>query len=218
MAIAALVLGQGHVLTEIGLFFSKLAVVTFGGAYALLVWLAQAAVEQKQWLTAPEMADGLGLAETTPGPTILVTQFVGFLAAYRLPQPFTPMHAGILGALMTTWVTFAPSFLWIFAGAPYVEDLRANRRLAGALQGITAAVIGVIAYLAVWFGLHVFFGAVGQASFGPLHLPTVDLSRFDAWAAGLAVAAFVLAFRFKVGMIALVAIMAAAGVAVRFLA
>ena len=215
VAIAALALGQGHVLTEIGLFFSKLAVVTFGGAYALLVWLAQAAVEQKHWLTAPEMADGLGLAETTPGPTILVTQFVGFLAAYRLPQPFSPMLAGILGALMTTWVTFAPSFLWIFAGAPYVEDLRSNRRLAGALQGITAAVIGVIAYLAVWFGLHVLFGQVGEASVGPFHLPTVDLKRFDIWAAVLSVAAFVLAFRFKVGMIALVGIMAVAGVAVR---
>jgi chromate transporter len=215
VVIAALALGQGHVLTEIGLFFSKLAVVTFGGAYALLVWLAQAAVEQKQWLTAPEMADGLGLAETTPGPTILVTQFVGFLAAYRLPQPFSPMVAGILGALMTTWVTFAPSFLWIFAGAPYVEDLRANRRLAGALQGITAAVIGVIAYLAVWFGLHVLFGQVGEASFGPLHLPTIDLRRLDGWATGLAIAAFILAFRFKIGMIAIVGIMAALGVAVK---
>ncbi len=215
VALAALAFGGGHILTELGLFFSKLAVLTFGGAYALLVWLAQAAVEQKGWLTAIEMADGLGLAETKPGPTILVTQFVGFLAAYRLPAPFDAMTAGILGAAMTTWVTFAPSFLFIFAGAPFVEDLRHNRRLAGALTGITAAVVGVILYLALWFALHVFFGEVGRLAFGPVTVPTVTLAALDWKAAALAAIAFVLAFRLKVGLITLIGIMAALGVAVK---
>jgi chromate transporter len=215
VVLAALVLGPGHILTEIGLFFSQLAMLTFGGAYALLVWLAQAAVTEKGWVTAAEMVDGLGLAETTPGPTILVTQFVGFLAAYRLPAPFTPMVAAVLAAVMTTWVTFAPSFLWIFAGAPYVEDLRANRRLAGALQGITAAVVGVILYLAVWFALHVFFGPVGSLSLGPVSLPTVDAAALDWKAAVLAIIAFVAAFRFRLGVVPLVGLMAALGVAVK---
>jgi chromate transporter len=215
VAVAALLLGGGHILTELGLFFSKLAVLTFGGAYALLVWLAQAAVEQKGWLTAIEMADGLGLAETKPGPTILVTQFVGFLAAYRLPAPFDAMTAGVIGAVMTTWVTFAPSFLFIFAGAPFVEDLRHNRRLAGALTGITAAVVGVILYLALWFGLHVFFGEVGSRAFGPVKVPTVTLAALDWKAAVLAAIAFLLAFRLKFGLITLIAIMAALGVAVK---
>lgn len=216
--LAALALGPRHVLTEIGLFFSQLAMLTFGGAYALLVWLAQAAVEQKGWLTAAEMVDGLGLAETTPGPTILVTQFVGFLAAYRLPAPFPAMMAATLGALMTTWVTFAPSFLWIFAGAPYVEDLRGNRRLAGALQGITAAVVGVILYLAVWFALHVFFGRVETLRLGPLHVPHVEIAALDGKAAALAAIAFLAAFRFKVALVPLVGIMAALGVATRLAA
>lgn len=213
--LAAALLGPSHTLTRIGLFFSQLAVVTFGGAYALLVWLAQAAVEQKGWVTAAEMADGLGLAETKPGPTILVTQFVGFLAAFRLPEPFAPMTAAVLGAAMTTWVTFAPSFLWIFAGAPYVEDLRHNRRLAAALQGITAAVVGVILYLAVWFALHVFFGRVGAMVIGPLRLPVVDVLALDWKAAGLAAVAFGLAFRARLTVAPLVAVLAALGVAVR---
>ncbi|MBL8570350.1 MAG: chromate efflux transporter [Phreatobacter sp.] len=216
VVLAALLLGPRHLLTEIGIFFSQLAMLTFGGAYALLVWLAQSAVEQKGWLTAAEMVDGLGLAETTPGPTILVTQFVGFLAGWRMPEPFTPMIAAILGAAMTTWVTFAPSFLWIFAGAPYMEDLRANSRLAGALQGITAAVVGVILYLAVWFALHVFFGNVGSITFGPASLPRIDIAALDWKAAALAIIAFVAAFRFRVGVVPLVGLMATLGVAIRF--
>ncbi len=144
----------------IGTFFSKLAVVSFGGAYALLAYMAQQAVETHHWMTAPEMVDGLGLAETTPGPLILVTQFVGFLAAFRDAAPFPAVVAGILGAAMTTWVTFTPSMLWIFAGAPFVEQLRGNRRLSGALAAITAAVVGVILNLSVWFALHVLFGQV----------------------------------------------------------
>ncbi len=138
--------------------------VSFGGAYAVLAYMAQQAVETHHWMTAPEMVDGLGLAETTPGPLILVTQFVGFLAAFRDAAPFSPIAAGMLGAAMTTWVTFVPSMLWIFAGAPFIEPLRANRRLSGALAAITAAVVGVILNLSVWFALHVLFGQVDGAA------------------------------------------------------
>src|SRR5262245_33925121 len=151
VALAALILGPHHVLVSIGVFFSKLAVVSFGGAYALLAYMAQEVVDARGWLALSEMVDGLGLAETTPGPLILVSQFVGFLAANRAPAPFDPLVAAVLGATMTTWTIFAPSFLWIFAGAPFIEDLRRNRRLAGALAAITAAVVGVILNLAVWF-------------------------------------------------------------------
>ena len=170
VALAAFSLGGNHVLVAVGLFFSKLAVVTFGGAYAVLAYMAQQAVETHGWLTAPEMVDGLGLAETTPGPLILVTQFVGFLAAFREAAPFTPLVAGLLGAAMTTWVTFVPSMLWIFAGAPFIEELRGNRRLAGALAAITAAVVGVILNLSVWFALHVLFGTRHRTALGRVAL------------------------------------------------
>src|SRR5665647_2739635 len=166
--VLVLVLGPHHVLVSIGLFFSKLAVVTFGGAYAVLAYMAQQAVETNGWLTAPEMVDALGLAETTPGPLILVTQFVGFLAAFREAAPFTPLSAGLLGAALTTWVTFVPAMLWIFAGAPFIEQLRGNRQLAGALAAITAAVVGVILNLSVWFALHVLFGKVTEMHLGPV--------------------------------------------------
>ena len=157
MALVLLTLGRGHVLWQIGSFFSQLAVVTFGGAYAVLAYMAQEAVNGFHWLQPGEMADGLGLAETTPGPLILVTQFVGYLAAFRAPEPFTPLVAGILGAALTTWVTFAPCFLWIFAFAPWIERLEQAVRLKGALAAVTAAVVGVIASLALWFGGHVLF-------------------------------------------------------------
>jgi chromate transporter len=157
LAALALMLGPNHILTEIGIFFSKLAVVTFGGAYAVLAYMAQAVVEQKNWLTAPEMVDGLGLAETTPGPLILVTQFVGFLAAWR---GMGSLWGGLAGAVITLWMTFAPCFLWIFAGAPYIERLSQIPRLQGALSAITAAVVGVILNLSLWFGLHVLFADV----------------------------------------------------------
>src|SRR5258708_8929866 len=150
VAAVLLVLGPGHVLADISLFFSKLPVVSFGGAYALLPYMAQQAVETYHWMSAPEMVDGLGLAETTPGPLIPVTPFVGVLAAYPDPAPFSPVAAGILGAAMTTWVTFVPSMLLIFARAPFVEPLRANRQLSGALAAITAAVVGVILNLSLW--------------------------------------------------------------------
>lgn len=212
---AALFLGPSHILTTLGLFFGKLALLSFGGAYALLAWLAQDAVAVKGWLSAAEMADGLGLAETTPGPTILVTQHVGFLAAWRAAAPFSPPVAAALGALMTTWVTFAPSFLWIFAGAPHMESLRSNRRLAAALAAITAVVVGVMSYLAVWFGLHLLFGETDWASWGLLRWPTLALSSFDALAAGLAVLASVLVMRLRWGLVQVVLFMAAVGAIVR---
>ena len=215
VGLAALALGSGHVLVGIGTFFSKLAVVSFGGAYALLAYMAQQAVETHHWMTAPEMVDGLGLAETTPGPLILVTQFVGFLAAFRDAAPFSPVVAGILGAAMTTWVTFTPSMLWIFAGAPFVEQLRANRRLSGALAAITAAVVGVILNLSVWFALHVLFGQVTEMQAGWLRWFAFDPLALDLKAAGLAVVAAVLAFGLHRSLIEVVAVMAGLGVVVR---
>jgi len=216
VALAALALGTGHVLVAIGLFFSKLAVVTFGGAYAVLAYMAQQVVQSHHWLTAPEMVDGLGLAETTPGPLILVTQFVGFLAAFRTPAPFSPLGAGLIGAALTTWVTFVPAMLWIFAGAPFLEELRANRRLAGALAAITAAVVGVILNLSVWFALHVLFGTVAEHRAGWLRWYAFDPAALDTHAAVLAVTAAILAFRFHRGMIEVIVVMALLGMATQF--
>jgi len=215
IALAVVVLGPSHVLVSIGTFFSKLAVVSFGGAYALLAYMAQEAVETHHWMTAPEMVDGLGLAETTPGPLILVTQFVGFLAAYRDAGPFSPVTAGILGAVMTTWVTFTPSMLWIFAGAPFVEQLRANKRLSGALAAITAAVVGVILNLTVWFALHVLFGQVEEKHVGWLRWYAFDPLALDLKAFALALIAGALAFWLHRGLIEVVVVMAALGIAVR---
>jgi chromate transporter len=215
VAFAALILGPEHVLVSIGLFFSKLAVVSFGGAYALLAYMAQEAVQTYGWMTAPEMVDGLGLAETTPGPLILVTQFVGFLAAFRNAEPFSPVTAGILGAAITTWVTFASSMLWIFAGAPFVEPLRANRKLSGALAAITAAVVGVILNLSVWFALHVLFGKVTETHAGPLRWYFFDPLAIDLRATALAAIAAVLAFGLHRSLIEVVVVMAALGAAIR---
>jgi chromate transporter len=216
LAITALILGSDHVLVQLGIFFSKLAVVTFGGAYALLAYMAQEVVETHGWLKPGEMVDGLGLAETTPGPLILVTQFVGFLAGFRAPAPFDPLTGAVLGALMTTWATFVPSFLFIFAGAPFIEDLRGNRRLAGALSAITAAVVGVILNLAVWFALHVLFRNISEFHLGPLRLFAIDVWSLDVLAAGLAVVAAVLIFALHRGLILTIVIMAALGVAARY--
>ena len=201
LLLLALLLGSDQVFVVEGLLFSKLAVVTFGGAYAVLAYVAQEAVTTYAWLQPGEMLDGLGLAETTPGPLIMVLQFVGFLAAHRNPGTLDPMLAGTLGALITTWVTFVPCFLWIFLGAPYIEALRGNRALAGALTAITAAVVGVILNLAVWFALHVVFGEVTETSVGPLHLLVPDLETLEPVAALLALAAMVAMFRFKLGML-----------------
>jgi chromate transporter len=215
VVVAALALGPHHVLVSLGVFFSKLAVVSFGGAYALMAYMAQEVVEAQGWLKLSEMVDGLGLAETTPGPLILVSQFVGFLAAHRAPAPFDPLTAATLGAAMTTWTIFAPSFLWIFAGAPFIEDVRGNRRLAGALAAITAAVVGVILNLAVWFTLHVLFRKIEEMHAGPLRWFAVEFASLDVAAAGLTAIAAVLAFRLHMGLVATVGIMAALGIVVR---
>jgi chromate transporter len=217
VALAVALLGFDHVLVSVGMFFSKLAVVSFGGAYALLAYMAQQAVETYHWMTAPEMVDGLGLAETTPGPLILVTQFVGFLAGFRDPAPFSPVTAGIVAAALTTWVTFTPSMLWVFVGAPFVEQLRANKRLSGALAAITAAVVGVILNLTVWFALHVLFGHIEERRFGWLRWYAFDPLALDLKAAALAIIAGVLAFVLHRGLIEVVVVMAALGVAVRYI-
>jgi chromate transporter len=178
-----------------------MAMVTFGGAYAVLAYVAQQAVENYGWLKPGEMLDGLGMAETTPGPLIMVLQFVGFMAAYRDPGALSPMMAGTLGGLLATWVTFTPCFLWIFLGAPFIEVLRGNRALNGALSAITAAVVGVILNLAIWFALHtVFRETIPVQSYG-LAFERPVLASVDPWALALCVAAIIAIFRFKVGMI-----------------
>jgi chromate transporter len=211
--VLALSLGQGHVFTEIALFFSKMAVVTFGGAYAVLAYVAQAAVGTYGWLEPGEMLDGLGMAETTPGPLIMVTQFVGFMGAFREPGGLPPLLAGTLGGLLTTWVTFTPCFLWIFLGAPFVETLRGNRALAAALSTITAAVVGVILNLAIWFGLHVLFGEVQIVRLGPATLDVPVLATLDLPALLLTAFAVLAVFRFRIGMIPVLLATAGLGVA-----
>jgi chromate transporter len=211
LAISALS-GSDHVTAEIALFFSKLAVVTFGGAYSVLAYMAQQAVETYGWLTAGEMLDGLGLAETTPGPLILVTEFVGFLAGYR--QGAEPKLAfGLLGVAVTLWATFAPCFLWIFVGAPYVERLGSNAKLAGALRGVTASVVGVILNLSLWFALHVIFKRIEPEWHGPLRLWMPDLASFQLEAALLAGFAALLLLALRLGMVTTLAITAGAALA-----
>src|SRR6202023_1598934 len=194
-------LGRGNVFTEIAVFFSKMAVVTFGGAYAVLAYVAQQAVENYGWLKPGEMLDGLGMAETTPGPLIMVLQFVGFMAAYRNPGTLSPLVAGTLGGLLTTWITFLPCFLWIFLGAPFVEVLRGNKALNGAMSAITAAVVGVVLNLAVWFAIHSVFQSTIPIRAFPLSFDAPDFNSVNPWALALSVAAAVAIFRFKVGMI-----------------
>ena len=215
VAVATVMLGRDHVFVDIGVFFSKLAVVSFGGAYALLAYMAQEAVETYRWMSAPEMVDGLGLAETLPGPLIKVTQFVGFLGAYRDAAPFSPVGAGVIGSALTTWVTFVPPMLLIFAGAPFIEQLRSSRRLSGALAAITAAVVGVILNLTVWFVLHVLFAHVEEVRAGPLRWFALDFATLDPKVAALAFIAAVLAFGLHRGLVELVVAMAALGIAVR---
>jgi chromate transporter len=201
VALLLLILGPDHVFSEIALFFSQMAVVTFGGAYAVLAYVAQAAVEGYGWISPGEMLDGLALAETTPGPLILVLQFVGFLGAYHEPGSLAPWLAGLFAAGITLWVTFAPCFLWIFLGAPYVERVRSNRTLSGALAAITAAVVGVIMNLALWFALHSIFGEVRPGEFGWLQVPLPVGASIDWLALALTAAAMVAVLRFKTGMI-----------------
>ena len=210
-----LVLGEGNVFSQIALFFSKMAMVTFGGAYAALAYVAQQAVEHYHWLKPHEMLDGLGMAETTPGPLIMVLQFVGFMAAYRDPSGLSPMLAATLGGLLATWVTFTPCFLWIFVGAPYIERLRGNAGLAGALGAITAAVVGVILNLSIWFALHTLFRETVPVHAFPLDFDRPVLTSVDIPALVLSIAAATAIFRFKLGMLTVLAGSCAAGVALR---
>jgi chromate transporter len=206
-------MGADDVFSHIAIFFSKMAMVTFGGAYAVLAYVAQQAVDTYQWLEPREMLDGLGMAETTPGPLIMVLQFVGFMGAFRAPGALSPLLAGTLGGLLATWVTFVPCFLWIFLGAPFIERLRGNRALSGAMSAITAAVVGVILNLAVWFAVHTLFRDVHPFAAGPLRFDMPAPASVDPWAAGLAIAAVVAAMIYKVGMVRLLAATSAAGVA-----
>ena len=209
-------LGASHVYVQEAMFFSHMAVVTFGGAYAVLSYMAHQTVGNYGWLSAGEMLDGLGMAETTPGPLIMVTQFVGFLGAYRSPGVLDPMMAGCLGALVTTWVTFAPCFLWIFLGAPYIEALRGNRMLAVALTGITAAVVGVVLNMAIWFGLRVMFVELTDLTlpgFDSVAVSLPVLSSFDPLAGAILASALLAITRFGVGMIKVLAVSAATGLA-----
>jgi len=203
--------------SDIAMFFSKMAMVTFGGAYAVLAYVAQQAVDGYGWLTATEMMDGLGMAETTPGPLIMVNQFVGFLAAFRNPGSFNPYVAGVLGAVLTVWVTFVPCFLWIFLGAPYVETLRNNRALSGALATITASVVGVIANLAVWFALHVLFGLVGVWSGYGATIDVPVLATLNPASLLLFAGAAIAIFYAKMSMPAVLAMSCGAGVLLHYL-
>ena len=210
-------LGQANVFTHIALFFSKMAMVTFGGAYAVLAYVAQQAVEHYHWVQPREMLDGLGMAETTPGPLIMVLQFVGFMAAFRDPGTLSPMLAGTLGGLLATWVTFTPCFLWIFLGAPFIETLHGNKGLAGALTAITAAVVGVILNLSIWFALHTVFRETSPIrSFG-LSFDMPVLSSVDVAALVLSIAAATAVFRFNMGMLTVLGGSCAAGVLMRLL-
>jgi chromate transporter len=209
-------LGQDSVYFDIGTFFSKAAVVTFGGAYSVLAYIAQEAVGTFGWLQPGEMVDGLAMAETTPGPLIMVVQFVGFMAAYRDPGALPPVLAGTLGAVLTTWVTFVPCFLWIFLGAPYIERLRNNRALSAALAAITAAVVGVVLNLAVWFALHTLFTELSVKSAGPLQVLLPEV-RTVIWSAlALSILAAVATLRFHVGMLKVLAGCAAGGLLVQW--
>jgi chromate transporter len=202
--VAALVatLGRQNVFSAVALFNSKMAVVTFGGAYAVLAYMAQQAVEHYHWLMPQEMLVGLGFAETTPGPLISVVQFVGFMAAFRHPGALPPALAGTLGGLLAAWTTFVPSFVWIFVGAPYIESVRNNKALGAALAAITAAVVGVILNLAIWFALHTLFGTVDEHHAYGLVVQEPDFTTLNLPALLLSVAAMLALFRFKVGMIA----------------
>jgi chromate transporter len=212
VVVLLLFLGPNDVFSRIGLFFSQMAVVTFGGAYAVLAYVAQEAVQTYHWLTAREMLDGLGMAETTPGPLIMVTQFVGFMGAYRDAGGLNPLVAATAGALLTTWVTFVPCFLWIFLGAPFAEQLRGNRALSGALAAITAAVVGVIVNLALWFAIHALFGRVEQWRFAGIAADVPDWTSVNLAALSLTLAAVVLVLRLKAGVLAVLGACAVAGI------
>jgi chromate transporter len=217
VVLLALWLGPEHLFVTQGIFFSKMAVVTFGGAYAVLAYVAQRAVEDYGWLVPGEMLDGLGMAETTPGPLIQVVQFVGFMGAFRLAEGFSPLAAGLLASVLVTWVTFVPCFLWIFLGAPYIEGLRRIRFLNTALAAVTAAVVGVILNLAVWFSINTLFGHIMEKHSYGIRLLIPDWTTLDLPALLIAVAAFISLFRTKLGLIPTLAGSATAGLIYRLL-
>jgi chromate transporter len=212
VAVLLTTLGSHNVFSQIATFFSTMAVVTFGGAYAVLAYVAQQAVENYGWLAPREMLDGLGMAETTPGPLIMVLQFVGFMGAFREPGTLSPLTAGVLGGLLATWVTFVPCFLFIFLGAPFIEVLRGNKALHGALSAITAAVVGVVLNLAIWFAIHTVFRETWPVRGYGFSFDAPVIASVDPWALLLSVAAVVAMFRFRVGMIATLAACSAAGI------
>ena len=201
LVVLSLLLADGNVFLQEGVFFSKMAVVTFGGAYAVLAYVAQQAVEVFAWLKPGEMLDGLGLAETTPGPLIMVVQFVGFMGAFRNPGSLDPMLAGTLGALVTTWVTFVPCFFWILLGGPYIESLRNNKHLAAALSMITAAVLGVILNLSIWFSSHVLFSEQRAIDNLGLNFKLPVLASIDPIALAITLSAFIAMQYYKISMI-----------------
>lgn len=205
----------GGAYADVAWFFSKMAVVTVGGAYAVLAYVAQDAVQYYRWLTAPEMLAGLGLAETTPGPLILVLQFVGFLAGFRAPEGLTGVAGSVVASLLVLWVTFTPCFVFVFLGAPLIERLQSNAALSGALSAITAAVVGVIANLAVWFGLRVLFHQMRTQQVGPLTIDLPVLASIDLVAVGLALIAAVCLFKLKLGVVPTLGITATAGLIAR---
>ena len=207
-----LTLGPGNVFSHIAVFFSKMAVVTFGGAYAVLAYVAQEAVETYGWLKPGEMLDGLGMAETTPGPLIMVLQFVGFMGAFRDPGTLHPMVAGTLGGMLATWVTFTPCFLWIFLGAPYIETIRGNKALSAALATITAAVVGVVLNLAVWFALHVLFAEVNEVRWLGMKIEVPVPGSANIPSLILTLGAILAVFRFKIGMIPVLLACSALGI------
>jgi chromate transporter len=207
------ILGSDSVFSQIAVFFSTMAVVTFGGAYAVLGYVAQEAVQHFGWLAPGEMLDGLGMAETTPGPLIMVLQFVGFMGAFRDAGSLSPLTAGVLGGLLATWVTFVPCFLFIFLGAPFIEVLRGHQGLHGALSAITAAVVGVILNLAVWFAVHTVFQETWRVRNFGLSFDAPVLASLDPWSLVLSLAAILAIVQFKAGMIKTLATCSAAGVA-----
>ena len=209
-----LLLGPDNIFSQIAIFFSKMAVVTFGGAYAVLAYVAQQAVESFHWLNPREMLDGLGMAETTPGPLIMVLQFVGFLAAYRADTALSPLWSGVLGGLLATWVTFMPCFLWVFTGGPFVEALRANRLLNGALAAITAAIVGVVLNLGLWLAIHTLFAETRPVRDFGLHFDMPVWTSINPFAVLLSVGAGIATFRLHMSMLTVLALCALASLLV----
>ncbi len=212
VAVLLVAFGSNDVFSQIAVFFSKMAMVTFGGAYAVLAYVAQQAVDHYAWLKPGEMLDGLGMAETTPGPLIMVLQFVGFMAAFRAPGMLPPLLAGTLGGLLATWVTFVPCFLWIFLGAPFIETIRGNRALSAALAAITAAVVGVILNLAIWFAIHTMFREVKPVRALGLSFDMPVLHSVNGWAVALSVAALIGVFYLRIGLLQILLACAGMGV------